>query len=65
MAGKGALAGKLGMVGLRGAGILAVENLEESAQSAALPVMQSIWGAFADDIPDVSARGLGGKQVPL
>ena len=55
MSGKG-IAGKLGMVGLRGAGILAIENLEESAQSATLPIMQSIWGAFADDIPDVSAE---------
>jgi len=55
MSGKG-IAGKLGMVGLRGAGILAIENLEEAAQSATLPIMQSIWGAFADDIPDVSAE---------
>jgi hypothetical protein len=53
MAGKGAL-GKIGMIGMRGAGILATENLEEALQSGTLPVMQAIWGAFAEDIPDVS-----------
>ena len=53
VAGKG-VAGKVGVLGLRGAGILVTENLEEAAQSATLPAMQALWGAFADDIPEVT-----------